>query len=223
MKSYRYFNKKTNGVDIDGMLEDLRQASAGSVVLLHGCAHNPTGSDPSPEEWQKVLEVVKAQNLIPFFDNAYQGFASGSLEQDAYSVQLFVEAGVDMLISQSYAKNMGMYSGRVGALSVVCATPEPVEAVRSQLKGIIRAMYSNPPVHGAKVAAKIMTRPRGICGVGEGTCHHVRQNPAHEGAAEGDFGEAGYAGNLGPHYVADWYVQFHRHFGQAGRLHSGEL
>lgn len=155
-RDYRYLDTSTGTVDVDAMLEDLSSAPPLSVVLLHGCAHNPTGADPTKPEWNRILEVVKARQLIPFFDNAYQGFASGCLETDAWSVRHFVSAGIDVLISQSYAKNMGLYGERVGAFTVVCSAPGAEEAIRSQLKAIIRAMYSNPPLHGARVAARIL-------------------------------------------------------------------
>lgn len=153
---YRYFDPRTGGVNITDMLSDLRNAPRGAIVLFHGCAHNPTGADPSHEEWKQILDVVIGRGLVPFFDNAYQGFASGCLETDAWSTRLFVEAGIDMLIGQSFAKNMGLYGQRVGALSVVSAQMGNEDAVRSQLKGIIRAMYSSPPLHGARVAAGVM-------------------------------------------------------------------
>lgn len=156
---YRYFQSATGGVDIDGMVEDLSAAPAHSIVLLHGCAHNPTGADPTREQWDQVLQVVKSRHLVPFFDNAYQGFASGSLDTDAWSVRHFVEAGIDVLIAQSYAKNMGLYGERVGAFTVVCSKPGSEDAIRSQLKAIIRAMYSSPPVHGARVAARVLGDP----------------------------------------------------------------
>lgn len=159
-KDYKYFNAKTGGVDIAGMLDDLKNIPAKSIVLLHGCAHNPTGADLAQVEWERVLEVVKKKELIPFFDSAYQGFASGDLEEDARSVRLFVNAGLEVLIAQSYAKNMGLYGERVGAFSIVCKNPEPTAAIRSQLKRIIRAMYSSPPLHGALVAAKILSDPK---------------------------------------------------------------
>lgn len=155
-KEYRYFNAETKGVDIEGMLEDLKNAPTGAVVLLHGCAHNPTGADPTKEQWERILAVVEERGLLPFFDNAYQGFASGNLETDAWSVQLFVQAGIDMLVGQSYAKNMGMYGERVGALTVISSHKGNEDAIRSQLKAIIRATYSSPPKHGALVAAKIL-------------------------------------------------------------------
>lgn len=153
---YRYFHSGTGGVDVDGMTEDLSAAPSGSVILLHGCAHNPTGADPTRGQWGRILDVVKSRHLIPFFDNAYQGFASGSLETDAWSVRHFVAAGIDVLISQSYAKNMGLYGERVGAFTVVCAKAGSEGAIRSQLKALVRAMYSSPPVHGARVAARIL-------------------------------------------------------------------
>lgn len=158
-REYRYFDRATGGVDVAGMLEDLRGAPDASVIVLHCCAHNPTGADPSADDWQRILDVVMEKKHIPFFDSAYQGFATGSLAKDAYAVKLFVAAGIDLLAGQSYAKNMGLYGERIGALNVVCRDGGPVEAVRSQLKKIVRAMYSSPPLHGAKVAAMVMGDP----------------------------------------------------------------
>ncbi|CAN8064849.1 unnamed protein product [Agarophyton chilense] len=156
-ENYRYFDPNTRGVDIEGLLVDLSSAVEGSIVVFHGCAHNPTGADPSRAEWQRILAVVKSRKLVPFFDNAYQGFASGDLNTDAWSTRLFVNSGIDVLVAQSYAKNMGMYGERVGALNVVSSSPKSVAAVRSQLKQLIRAMYSSPPLHGARIAAAILS------------------------------------------------------------------
>nr|AIT70258.1 aspartate aminotransferase [Grateloupia chiangii] len=156
-KNYRYFEPNTRAVDIEGLLQDLSIAIEGSIVIFHGCAHNPTGADPSKADWQRILKVVKSKKLVPFFDNAYQGFASGNLDTDAWSTRLFVESGIDMFVAQSYAKNMGMYGERVGALNVILSSSGPVTAVKSQLKQLIRAMYSNPPLHGARIAAAIMS------------------------------------------------------------------
>nr|AIT70251.1 aspartate aminotransferase [Ahnfeltiopsis flabelliformis] len=153
---YRYLDSATGQVDIEALVQDLEAAPPRSVILLHGCAHNPTGADPTKEQWMQILDVVKRRNLLPFFDNAYQGFASGSLETDAWSVRAFVDAGLDMLVAQSYAKNMGMYGERVGALTVVASEKGAEDAIRSQLKAIIRAMYSSPPKHGALIVATIL-------------------------------------------------------------------
>lgn len=155
-KEYRYFDYGTGAVDMEGMIEDLRAAPPASIVLLHGCAHNPTGADPTHEQWEQVLRVIQEGKLVPFFDNAYQGFASGSLEVDAWSVRRFVKAGLDMFVGQSYAKNMGLYGERVGALTLISSQGGNGEGIRSQLKAIIRAMYSNPPKHGAMVAGRIL-------------------------------------------------------------------
>jgi len=147
------------GLDYDGMLEDLRGAPEGAVVLLHACAHNPTGVDPTIEQWAGILEVVKSGNLLPFFDSAYQGFASGDLDRDGASLRMFADAGLEMLLAQSFAKNMGLYGERVGALHVVLGSASVSEPVASQLRVTARAMYSNPPKHGAAVAAAILTSP----------------------------------------------------------------
>lgn len=158
-KNYRYFNPANNGLNFDGMIEDLKGASEGSFVLLHACAHNPTGVDPSKEQWQTIAEVIRSRKLIPFFDCAYQGFASGSLEEDAYAVRYFVSQGFEILIAQSFAKNMGLYGERVGAFYVVSKSEKEAKTVLSQVKVIVRSIYSSPPIHGARVAATILSTP----------------------------------------------------------------
>jgi len=164
---YRYFNSKTLGLDFEGMCTDLKSAPSGSVILLHACAHNPTGVDPTLQEWEKLRDIIKSKNHITFFDCAYQGFASGSLDQDAQSVRLFARDGMTLLISQSFAKNFGLYSERTGAFSIVLGDGHHnnsinvvVDNVRSQLKTIIRPMYSNPPGHGAKIISKVLGDPQ---------------------------------------------------------------
>lgn len=127
--------------------------------MLHTCAHNPTGVDPSQEQWRKIAEVVEKRNLFPFFDTAYQGFATGSLENDAYAIRYFLDQGFQMVIAQSFAKIMGLYGERTGACHVVCKDKAAALRVSSQLKGLIRANYSNPPKHGALVATMVLNNP----------------------------------------------------------------
>nr|AMK47963.1 putative aspartate aminotransferase P2 [Lupinus angustifolius] len=156
---YRYYDPKTVGLDFEGMIEDIKAAPEGTFVLLHGCAHNPTGIDPTPEQWEKIADVIQEKNHIPFFDVAYQGFASGSLDEDAASVRLFVARGLEVLVAQSYSKNLGLYAERIGAINVISSSPESAARVKSQLKRIARPMYSNPPVHGARIVADIVGNP----------------------------------------------------------------
>lgn len=177
LEKYRYYNKDTIGLDFDGMLADLRAAPTGSIVLLHACAHNPTGIDPTEEQWQQVSDVVKEKNHYPFFDMAYQGFASGDTNQDAFAVRHFIKEGHSLCLAQSFAKNMvnwslmpilfrsltvfqGLYGERVGLFSIVCDSAEEKGRVESQLKILVRPLYSNPPVHGARIAAKILNDPK---------------------------------------------------------------
>lgn len=127
-----------------------------SVFLLHVCAHNPTGVDPTPEQWAKIADAMKEKDHFPLFDSAYQGYASGDLDRDAYSVRLFVERGFELFATQSYAKNLGLYGERIGALNVVLANPQLVEPTKSQLRIIIRTMYSSPPAQGARIVATIL-------------------------------------------------------------------
>ena len=138
------------------MVSDLRAIPKGSVVLLHACAHNPTGVDPTQEQWKQISDVCKEMEHYPFFDSAYQGFASGCPETDAFAVRYFIEQGHRMIITQSFAKNMGLYGNRVGALHIVCDSEEEKEKIESQAKIIIRAMYSNPPIHGARLVTEIL-------------------------------------------------------------------
>ncbi|EJD03563.1 glutamic oxaloacetic transaminase AAT1 [Fomitiporia mediterranea MF3/22] len=159
VRGYRYFDKKTVGLDFAGLKEDLLNAPEQSIVLLHACAHNPTGIDPTQEQWKEISNIVKEKKLFPFFDMAYQGFASGSTSRDAFAVRHFVEEGHQIALAQSFAKNMGLYGERVGAFSLTTASPEEKARVDSQLKIVIRPMYSNPPVHGARIANTILSSP----------------------------------------------------------------
>lgn len=157
--SYRYYDSKTIALDFDGLLADLRAAEPGTAVLFHACAHNPTGVDPTAQQWREMHDVVRERSLFPFFDMAYQGFASGDCVRDAYAVRYFVEQGAQISLCQSFAKNMGLYGERVGAFSLVTADPAEKARVESQLKIIIRPIYSNPPIHGARIANEILSTP----------------------------------------------------------------
>ncbi|KAL9265761.1 Aspartate aminotransferase 3, chloroplastic-like protein [Drosera capensis] len=156
VKYYRYYDPVTRGLNFQGLLEDLGSAPSGAIVLLHACAHNPTGVDPTLQQWDQIRQLIRSKSLLPFFDSAYQGFASGSLDADAESVRMFVSDGGACVVAQSYAKNMGLYGERVGALSIVCGTADVASRVESQLKLVIRPMYSNPPLHGASIVATIL-------------------------------------------------------------------
>ncbi|KAL5558192.1 hypothetical protein UlMin_034403 [Ulmus minor] len=156
---YRYYDPKTVGLDFEGMIADIKAAPEGSFVLLHGCAHNPTGIDPTPEQWEKIADIIQEKNHIPFFDVAYQGFASGSLDADASSVRLFAARGMELFVAQSYSKNLGLYAERIGAMNVVCSSADAAARVKSQLKRLARPMYSNPPIHGARIVANVVGDP----------------------------------------------------------------
>ena len=157
VRRYRYYNSKTNRLDYDGLMEDLNDAPEGSVILLHGCAHNPTGCDPQMDQWKDISNLIKSKNHHCFFDSAYQGFASGDAEADASAFRYFVNEGHNVALAQSFAKNFGLYGERTGTFSVVCNTPEEKSAVMSQLKLIIRPMYSSPPIHGSSIVKTVLT------------------------------------------------------------------
>ncbi|KAI8918434.1 pyridoxal phosphate-dependent transferase [Powellomyces hirtus] len=154
---YTYFDKKTNGLDFGGMIKDLKNIPSGSVVLLHACAHNPTGVDPTPEQWKEISTVMKQKEHLPFFDMAYQGFASGSTVRDAFALRFFVDEGHKVMLAQSFAKNMGMYGERVGLFSLITDSAEETKRVDSQVKILIRPMYSSPPLSGPRIVKKVLS------------------------------------------------------------------
>jgi len=158
VESYRYYDATTRGLNFDGMLADLDAAAAGTVVVLHACCHNPTGYDITAAQWDEVIAVVKAKNLVAFLDMAYQGFGYGILEDGAV-IGKFVDAGLDFFVSTSFSKSFSLYGERVGALSVLCASKEESSRVLSQLKIVIRTNYSNPPTHGGAIVAGVLGNP----------------------------------------------------------------
>lgn len=154
---YPWYDAKTVGLDFNGLTRTLRDAPDGSVFLLHACAHNPTGVDPTKEQWQQIADVFESKGHFAFFDCAYQGFASGSLDEDAYSIRHFVERKtIPLLVCQSFAKNAGLYGERVGALHLISASSEQSAAITSQLSLIQRSEISNPPAFGARVVNLIL-------------------------------------------------------------------
>lgn len=160
VQGYPYFCESTRLLDFEGLMTRLKSASRGSIVLLHACAHNPTGVDPTPAQWKEIAKLMQTNGLFPFFDCAYQGFATGDLTQDNFAIRYFVEQGFELLVAQSFAKNMGLYGQRVGALHFIAA-PSPqaqdtVDRVASQLSILQRSEISSPPIYGAKIASTIL-------------------------------------------------------------------
>jgi len=157
VRKYAYYDNEKRTLDFSNLIDDIRAMPEGSCVLLHACAHNPTGMDPTLEQWKEISNVVMEKNLLPFFDCAYQGFASGDARKDAAAIRMFVEDGHKIALVQSFSKNFGLYGQRIGALSVVADDPEEAQRVLSQLKVHIRPSYSNPPRHGARIVSKILS------------------------------------------------------------------
>ncbi|HAU8293359.1 TPA: aminotransferase class I/II-fold pyridoxal phosphate-dependent enzyme [Vibrio vulnificus] len=152
---YAYYNPETKDKDFAAMLADLEKASAGDVVLLHGCCHNPTGIDPTAQEWEALAKLVADKGLLPLFDFAYQGFAKG-VEEDAQGLRTFAKFNKELLVASSFSKNFGLYNERVGAFTLVAESQEIAETAFSQVKAIIRSIYSNPPAHGSAVVTHIL-------------------------------------------------------------------
>lgn len=164
VEAYPYWNNDTKSLDIEGFVNTIETAPQGSIFLLHACAHNPTGLDPTKQQWARILKAIAAKKHLPLFDSAYQGFASGNLEQDAYAIRSAIDSKLEVpiVICQSFAKNVGMYGERVGAIHVISneGTGEAAallnRAIKSQLNKVIRSEISNPPAYGAKVVATIL-------------------------------------------------------------------
>lgn len=158
VETYRYYEPSLHGIDVDGMLEDLRNAEAGTIVLLHACCHNPTGYDLTGEQWDQVIEVIKERSLVPFLDMAYQGFGFG-IDEDLAATRKFVESGLEFFLSTSYSKSFSLYGERIGSLSVVTSSADAAKRVLSQLKICIRTNYSNPPTQGEALVSTVLTDP----------------------------------------------------------------
>ncbi|EDV36801.1 uncharacterized protein Dana_GF11770 [Drosophila ananassae] len=159
LHSYRYWDQSNRQLDFKNMVADLEQAPPGAVIILHACAHNPTGSDPTHEQWKELAELFERKKLFPLFDSAYQGFASGDPDNDAWAVRYFVQKGFELFVCQSFAKNFGLYCERAGNLTVVQADASTKAAVHSQLTLLIRGQYSNPPAYGARIVSKVLNTP----------------------------------------------------------------
>ncbi|XP_026212619.1 aspartate aminotransferase, cytoplasmic [Anabas testudineus] len=157
IRSYKYWDSVKRGLDFVGFLADLESCPEHSIFVLHACAHNPTGIDPTQDQWKQIAKVMMRRKLFVFFDSAYQGFASGNLEKDAWAVRHFVSMGFEMFCAQSFSKNFGLYNERVGNLTVVARDADNLKRLLSQMEMIVRTTWSNPPSQGARVVAITLT------------------------------------------------------------------
>ncbi|MEE4278776.1 MAG: aminotransferase class I/II-fold pyridoxal phosphate-dependent enzyme, partial [Halieaceae bacterium] len=155
-ETYRYYDAATHGVNFDGMVEDLKAAGSGDLVLLHGCCHNPSGADLSLEQWATIADMAEAQGFMPFIDIAYQGLGDG-LDADAAGLRLLAARLPEMIIAASCSKNMGLYRERTGCCIFVCKDGDGADAALSQAKVAARRVYSMPPAHGALLAGRVLS------------------------------------------------------------------
>lgn len=158
-ETYPYYDPATGGLRFDALLAFFQQLPARSVVLMHACCHNPTGVDLTADQWRALVPVIRERQLLPFLDLAYQGYGDG-IEEDAFAVRLLADEGLSFLIANSFSKSMSLYGERCGALSVVCPDADQAARVLGQLKFMIRRNYSNPPLHGGQIVAKVLTDPQ---------------------------------------------------------------
>lgn len=156
VRRYRYYDRSKNKLAFNAMLHDLRKAPDRSIILLHACAHNPSGCDPTIDQWKQIVSLISEKEHVVFFDSAYQGFASGDAELDAQPFRYAVNQGIPILLAQSFAKNFGLYGERTGTLSVVCGDEHQKDRILSELRAIIRPMYSSPPRHGSSIVKTIL-------------------------------------------------------------------
>ncbi|WP_439107993.1 aromatic amino acid transaminase [Congregibacter sp.] len=156
--TYRYYDAQTHGVNFDAMVEDLKGAERGDIVLLHGCCHNPCGADLSQEQWSVIGDMAEAQGFMPFVDIAYQGLGDG-LDADAAGLRQLAERLPEMIIAASCSKNMGLYRERTGCTIFLCRDSKSADALLSQAKVAARRVYSMPPAHGALLASAVLSDP----------------------------------------------------------------
>jgi aromatic-amino-acid transaminase len=155
VNTYPYFDAASGGVNFAAMVDTLQTLPAHSIVLLHPCCHNPTGADLSVAQWDQLIELIAERRLIPFLDTAYQGFGLG-MNADAYAIRAMADAGLTVLVSNSFSKIFSLYGERVGGLSIVCEDAAMADRVLGQLKATVRRNYSSPPKHGAQVVAAVL-------------------------------------------------------------------
>ena len=158
VKTYPYYDAATGGLRFDAMLDALKAAEKHSIVLLHACCHNPTGVDLTKEQWQALVPVLRERELIAFLDLAYQGYGDG-IDEDAYAIRLLADEGLSFFVANSFSKSMSLYGERCGALSVVCPDAAQAVNVLGQMKATIRRNYSNPPMHGGQLVARVLSDP----------------------------------------------------------------
>ncbi len=157
-EKYAYRDAETNGLDFTAMYESIKKIPKGDVILLHGCCHNPTGIDPTPEQWSKIGDLLAKQGVLPLVDFAYQGLADGIGEDRAGLLEL-VKKSKQMFVCSSFSKNFGLYRERTGALTIVADDEKQANTVMSQVKLRIRYNYSNPPSHGGQIVAVVLSDP----------------------------------------------------------------
>jgi aspartate aminotransferase len=155
VQQYKYLAADGVSLDFDGMLDSLQSIPKGDAICLHGCCHNPTGVDPTEEQWGQIAQIVQERQLLPLLDFAYQGFGTG-VEEDALGLRAVVATGVDALVCSSFSKNFGLYGERIGALTAVAADAKVAATTLSNLKISVRTNYSNPPQHGGAIVSAIL-------------------------------------------------------------------
>ncbi|VVD78353.1 aromatic amino acid aminotransferase [Pandoraea morbifera] len=158
VNTYPYYDEATGGLQFEAMVDAIDKLPARSVVLLHACCHNPTGVDLNDAQWVQLIDVLKKRELLPFVDMAYQGFGSG-IDADAFVIRELARQGVPAFVANSFSKNFSLYGERCGGLSVICESSEAADRVLGQLTSAVRSNYSNPPTHGAKIVAKVLSTP----------------------------------------------------------------
>lgn len=176
VKKYTYYNAEDRSLNFEGMLASMQTMAAGDIILLHACCHNPSGIDPTVEQWEQIAQVINEKKLLPLVDFAYQGLGRG-LEEDAEGLRIVAAAVEEVVICSSFSKNFGLYKERVGAITLKAASSETIDKAFSNLKTVIRRLYSNPPAHGGAIVTTIMNDVA-LRNLWEGEVAQIRQRIA---------------------------------------------
>lgn len=156
VETFPWFDAETHSFDAEAALSAIEQIPEGDVIVLHGCCHNPTGCDPTAEQWKLIAEAVYRRGLLPVMDFAYQGFATG-IEEDAEGLRILAQVCPELVVCSSFSKNFGLYRERVGAVTFVTKDADAQARLASQVKLVVRANFSNPPAHGGAIVSTIFS------------------------------------------------------------------
>jgi aspartate/tyrosine/aromatic aminotransferase len=154
-RRHDWITDDARSLNTSALFDAIAAAKGGDAMILHGACHNPTGIDPTPEQWSEIAQQIAHRGILPILDFAYQGFGEGLIE-DASSLRAFLATGCEVLVASSSSKNFALYNERVGSLAIIGADGAAASSIASHARMAVRTMWSNPPAHGGAIVATIL-------------------------------------------------------------------